>query len=169
MTIAWLLQMVAGGQFHVGKSVSCRKSAGSIPPKAQPGNPKPRCFRLPAAEAVINRYGFNSCGGEQAAANIGEFWQRRASGSGQATSKVRVGSDAVAPSSSLCRNRQGCTSLSLSLSLLSLFLAIYRSREQGPKMERAKRKSGGGTEMVYCQRSSACNFRDRCACCHATA
>lgn len=35
---------------------------GSITPEAQPGNPKPRVFRLPEDEAVINRYGFNSEG-----------------------------------------------------------------------------------------------------------
>ncbi|KAL2088466.1 hypothetical protein ACEWY4_015365 [Coilia grayii] len=35
---------------------------GTVTPKPQPGNPKPRVFRLPSDEAVINRYGFNSCG-----------------------------------------------------------------------------------------------------------
>lgn len=35
---------------------------GSITPEAQPGNPKPRFFRLPRDDAVINRYGFNSSG-----------------------------------------------------------------------------------------------------------
>ena len=35
---------------------------GSITPKAQPGNPKPRVFRLREDQAVINRYGFNSQG-----------------------------------------------------------------------------------------------------------
>jgi dihydroorotate dehydrogenase len=35
---------------------------GSITPEPQPGNPKPRFFRLPRDEAVINRYGFNSSG-----------------------------------------------------------------------------------------------------------
>ncbi|XP_050449895.1 dihydroorotate dehydrogenase (quinone)-like [Cataglyphis hispanica] len=33
---------------------------GSVTPKAQPGNPKPRVFRLPEDNAVVNRYGFNS-------------------------------------------------------------------------------------------------------------
>lgn len=36
--------------------------AGSVTPKPQSGNPKPRVFRLPEDEAVINRYGFNSDG-----------------------------------------------------------------------------------------------------------
>lgn len=35
---------------------------GSVLPRPQPGNPKPRVFRLPSAEAVINRLGFNSKG-----------------------------------------------------------------------------------------------------------
>ena len=35
---------------------------GTITPKAQPGNPKPRVFRLPSDGAVINRYGFNNDG-----------------------------------------------------------------------------------------------------------
>ncbi len=35
---------------------------GSITPEPQPGNPKPRVFRLRENQAVINRYGFNSKG-----------------------------------------------------------------------------------------------------------
>jgi len=35
---------------------------GTLTPKAQPGNPKPRLFRLPEDAAVINRYGFNNEG-----------------------------------------------------------------------------------------------------------
>nr|WP_256833127.1 quinone-dependent dihydroorotate dehydrogenase [Pseudomonas oleovorans] len=35
---------------------------GTVTPRPQPGNPKPRLFRLPEAEAVINRMGFNNRG-----------------------------------------------------------------------------------------------------------
>jgi dihydroorotate dehydrogenase len=35
---------------------------GSVTPKPQPGNPKPRVFRLPEDQGVINRYGFNNEG-----------------------------------------------------------------------------------------------------------
>ena len=35
---------------------------GTITPRPQPGNPKPRMFRLPAAEGIINRMGFNNHG-----------------------------------------------------------------------------------------------------------
>jgi dihydroorotate dehydrogenase len=36
--------------------------AGTVTPKPQPGNPRPRLFRLDAERAVINRFGFNSEG-----------------------------------------------------------------------------------------------------------
>lgn len=35
---------------------------GTITPRPQPGNPKPRIFRLPEHEAIINRMGFNNLG-----------------------------------------------------------------------------------------------------------
>ena len=35
---------------------------GTVTPKAQPGNPKPRLFRLAGHEAIINRFGFNNKG-----------------------------------------------------------------------------------------------------------
>jgi len=35
---------------------------GTVTPRPQPGNPKPRMFRLPAARALINRMGFNNKG-----------------------------------------------------------------------------------------------------------
>ncbi|WFE88728.1 quinone-dependent dihydroorotate dehydrogenase [Roseibium porphyridii] len=37
---------------------------GSVTPRPQPGNPRPRVFRLPADQGVINRYGFNNDGHE---------------------------------------------------------------------------------------------------------
>jgi dihydroorotate dehydrogenase len=39
---------------------------GTITPQPQPGNPRPRLFRLEADEAVINRLGFNSQGADRA-------------------------------------------------------------------------------------------------------
>ena len=36
--------------------------AGTVTPRPQPGNPKPRLFRLTEDEAAINRFGFNSGG-----------------------------------------------------------------------------------------------------------
>ena len=42
---------------------------GTVTPRAQPGNPKPRLFRLIEAEALINRLGFNNLGVERFLAN----------------------------------------------------------------------------------------------------
>jgi dihydroorotate dehydrogenase len=43
---------------------------GTLTPKAQPGNDKPRMFRLPQDEALINRMGFNNGGAEAAARRL---------------------------------------------------------------------------------------------------
>ncbi len=43
---------------------------GTITPKPQFGNPKPRVFRLEEDEALINRLGFNNVGSDSAASNI---------------------------------------------------------------------------------------------------
>jgi len=43
---------------------------GGVTPQPQPGNPRPRVFRLEADEAVINRYGLNSEGGESVRARL---------------------------------------------------------------------------------------------------
>jgi dihydroorotate dehydrogenase len=43
---------------------------GTVTPKPQPGNPRPRMFRLPAARAVINRLGFNNDGVERLVENV---------------------------------------------------------------------------------------------------
>jgi len=46
---------------------------GSLTPRAQAGNPKPRIFRLAADEAVINRLGFNNGGIEAARGRLDDF------------------------------------------------------------------------------------------------
>ncbi len=43
---------------------------GTITPKPQPGNPKPRLFRLIEQEAIINRMGFNNVGIEKGVENV---------------------------------------------------------------------------------------------------
>ncbi|MFJ2991725.1 quinone-dependent dihydroorotate dehydrogenase [Pandoraea sp. NPDC087047] len=43
---------------------------GTVTPRPQSGNPKPRIFRLPQAEAIINRMGFNNGGVEQFLQNV---------------------------------------------------------------------------------------------------
>ena len=43
---------------------------GTVTPRPQPGNPKPRLFRLPAQEALINRMGFNNGGVDALLGNV---------------------------------------------------------------------------------------------------
>lgn len=50
----WLHELAALGFSHV--------EVGTVTPKAQPGNPKPRLFRLVKNKALINRMGFNNEG-----------------------------------------------------------------------------------------------------------
>ncbi len=43
---------------------------GTVTPRPQPGNPRPRMFRLPAAHALVNRLGFNNGGVDALLANV---------------------------------------------------------------------------------------------------
>ncbi len=43
---------------------------GTITPRPQPGNPKPRLFRIPEAQAIINRMGFNNDGVDKLIENV---------------------------------------------------------------------------------------------------
>jgi len=55
---------------------------GTVTPLAQPGNPKPRLFRLPKAQALINRLGFNNDGLQAFITNVkqSQLYQRRIAG-----------------------------------------------------------------------------------------
>jgi dihydroorotate dehydrogenase len=43
---------------------------GTVTPRPQRGNPRPRLFRIVEAQAIINRMGFNNCGVEQLVRNV---------------------------------------------------------------------------------------------------
>ena len=45
---------------------------GTVTPRPQPGNPRPRLFRLPDATALINRFGFNNVGLDQFLLNLAQ-------------------------------------------------------------------------------------------------
>ena len=60
---------------------------GTITLRPQPGNPRPRLFRLNADEGVINRYGFNSEGGAAA------FKRLTSSAAGKAIIGINVGAN----------------------------------------------------------------------------
>ena len=43
---------------------------GTVTPRPQPGNPKPRLFRVPEVQGIINRFGFNNLGVDHLIANV---------------------------------------------------------------------------------------------------
>ena len=49
---------------------------GTATPKAQPGNPKPRLFRLVKDNAIINRMGFNNIGADAIAKNLQKSYRK---------------------------------------------------------------------------------------------
>ncbi|HEX5371876.1 MAG TPA: quinone-dependent dihydroorotate dehydrogenase [Aquabacterium sp.] len=66
---------------------------GTVTPKAQPGNPKPRMFRLPQAQALINRLGFNNEGLDAFLANVKRASFRQSGG----ILGLNIGKNAVTP------------------------------------------------------------------------
>ncbi len=67
---------------------------GTVTPKAQPGNPKPRIFRLPQANALINRLGFNNDGLQAFVANVQRARSFRAAGG---MLGLNIGKNALTP------------------------------------------------------------------------
>jgi dihydroorotate dehydrogenase len=67
---------------------------GTVTPKPQPGNAKPRMFRLPDAEALINRLGFNNEGLASFIANVQKARTFRAQGG---LIGLNIGKNAITP------------------------------------------------------------------------
>ena len=67
---------------------------GTVTPKAQPGNPKPRMFRIPERQALINRLGFNNEGLESFLANVQRARSFRAGGG---VLGLNIGKNAATP------------------------------------------------------------------------
>ena len=67
---------------------------GTVTPRAQPGNPLPRMFRLPKAEAIINRMGFNNGGVDAFVRNVqsSRFYQDK-----QGVLGLNIGKNADTP------------------------------------------------------------------------
>lgn len=63
---------------------------GTVTPKPQAGNPKPRLFRIPAAHALVNRMGFNNLGLDQFLRNISKVRTKGIVG-------INIGKNATTP------------------------------------------------------------------------
>ncbi|MFN4115631.1 MAG: quinone-dependent dihydroorotate dehydrogenase [Inhella sp.] len=67
---------------------------GTVTPKAQPGNPKPRMFRLPEHDALINRLGFNN---EGLAAFLNNVQRAKSFRAGGGLLGLNIGKNAATP------------------------------------------------------------------------
>jgi len=70
---------------------------GTVTPKAQPGNPKPRMFRLPKAQALINRLGFNNEGLDAFITNVKKARFRQQNGVSPMLLGLNIGKNASTP------------------------------------------------------------------------
>jgi dihydroorotate dehydrogenase len=70
---------------------------GTVTPKAQAGNPKPRMFRLPKANALINRLGFNNEGLDAFVANVQRARFRSGGGASPMLLGLNIGKNASTP------------------------------------------------------------------------
>ena len=70
---------------------------GTVTPKAQPGNPRPRIFRLPEREALINRLGFNNDGLDAFVANVQRVQFRKRHAAAPMLLGLNIGKNAATP------------------------------------------------------------------------
>ena len=79
---------------------------GTVTPRPQPGNPKPRLYRLAADEALINRMGFNSAGATAVAARLRRY--RAEPSDGQVPVGVNIGKNRTTPLAEAERDYLAC-------------------------------------------------------------
>ncbi len=79
---------------------------GAVTPRPQPGNPKPRLFRLPAANALINRMGFNNAGAAALAARLNKL--KGAGGLAHTPIGVNIGKNRTTPISQAVDDYLAC-------------------------------------------------------------
>jgi dihydroorotate dehydrogenase len=70
---------------------------GTVTPKGQPGNPKPRMFRIPEKNALINRLGFNNDGLDAFLANVQRSQLRQRKAKGGLVLGLNIGKNAATP------------------------------------------------------------------------
>jgi len=87
--------------------------AGTITALAQPGNPKPRCFRYPSRMALINRMGFNNAGASAVAERLAR--QKAAGRWPRVPVGINIGKSKVTP------NEQAASDYATSYKLLLPF------------------------------------------------
>ena len=122
---------------------------GSVTPRPQPGNPRPRVFRLPQQEALINRLGFNNQGLDRVAARLARLPADRLGPVGANIGRNRDSDDALADYVAGVErlagladylvinvsspNTAGLRRLQAAESLAPLLAAVTAARDAGPR------------------------------------
>jgi dihydroorotate dehydrogenase len=78
---------------------------GGVTPRAQPGNPQPRMFRLPQANGIINRLGFNNLGVQALHDNLSNY---RMKGKYRGVVGVNLGKNKDTPNENALSDYQTC-------------------------------------------------------------
>lgn len=105
---------------------------GGCTPMPQPGNPRPRVFRVPGLDGMVNRYGLNSRGADDMAARLRDRLRRFARSLGVTEQDVLEGKVGGVPPGSLERGRL-------------LAVQIAKNKDTDPSDERAVAE-----DHVYC-------------------
>ncbi|MGC9599122.1 MAG: quinone-dependent dihydroorotate dehydrogenase [Minisyncoccia bacterium] len=105
---------------------------GTITPRPQPGNPKPRLFRLPKDEAIINRMGFNGNGAEAAKNNLMAHAGRR-----DCVLGVNIGKNKTTPNENAVDDYETCFR---TLSPLADYVAVNVSSPNTPGLRALQEK-----------------------------
>ena len=125
--------------------------AGSVTPRPQPGNPRPRLFRLSEDGAVINRYGFNSQGLSPFVARLARRTRRGIVGANvgknreteDATADYAAGIEAVCAHADylVCNvsspNTPGLRGLQAREPIERLFARVLEARRRQPEVRQA--------------------------------
>jgi len=81
---------------------------GTVTPRPQAGNPRPRLFRLPADEALINRMGFNNDGVDRVARRLDDWRERHAGDAGRILVGGNIGKNKDTPNAEAWRDYEAC-------------------------------------------------------------
>jgi dihydroorotate dehydrogenase len=100
---------------------------GTLTPRPQPGNPRPRVFRFPAQQALVNRMGFNNHGVQAAAARLREL--RRSGRWPACPVGVSIGKNKATPNEQAAEDYLACVQ---ALQGLADYLAVNISSPNTP-------------------------------------
>jgi len=81
---------------------------GTVTPRPQPGNPRPRLFRLPADQALINRMGFNNDGVEAVGRRLADWRTHHWDEPGRMLIGGNIGKNKDTPNEEAWRDYEAC-------------------------------------------------------------